>query len=360
MTPARGTYLAIAAMLLAAGCQGLPGGLASSFGQISQGSTNATIQVASGSVGQAGPVGSVVMPEATSKVLLAGNLEAQQSTIALAGVIQGNPAAGTPSPASPVDFAVRILDSNAELISGTLSLSQEGSTDVWDVAFTPDPASAARLASSGTLTPGKLTFGADGTVAQNTLAPLTLTYAPTDGSATEEIAIDPSGLQIRTDVTATRIGFANTLASDPAGSQAAPPGDVGIVYAGGYSMAIPFVDATGAKHAGSLLLVRDLDGQAAGTSAGHPAIWRALFTTQDPTILDDSAGTGAGAGPFPIDLGWIAFDLNGTLTASQLSALTLRYETGAAPSTLMFDPGATGSVAGLTQYPSGSTAQATD
>lgn len=302
------------------------------------------------------PRNMVLQPQATANVALQGNLQASASSIDLAGVIQGSTTPGQPSPASPVNVAVRILNSNNELITGTLALTQEGSTENWDVSFTPDSTSAPKLLSSGTVALGKINFNPNGTVAQNNLVPLTLDYAPTDGATTQQITVDPSNLQIRTDVTSSQIGFSSTLATDPGGATAPPSGDVGIVYAGGYTMTVNFIDATGNQHTGSLIFQRDLDAQAVGNTTGQPTVWRAQFTTQDPTVQDNVTGTGAGAGPFPIDMGSVSFDQTGTLVNTSLNTATLLYKNGSTASNLKIDPGVTGTVAGLTQFQSDSTA----
>ncbi len=302
------------------------------------------------------PRGMTLAPKATQNVDIKGNMQATASDISLAGVIQGSTTAGSPSPASPVSVALRMLNSKGELITGTLKLTQEGSTQTWDAAFTPDSGSAAVLTTgSAPIGLGKITFDDTGKVSDNALTPLTLTYLPTDGAQSQSYNLDPSTLQIRTDVTSSQIGFAAPLSTDPSGASL-PSGDVGICYAGSYTMTVNWFDATGQQHTGSLVMQRDLDAQNASAGTTAPIEWRSLFTYNDPTIKDDTTGSGAGAGPIPIDMGTVSFDQYGMLASNGLNAASIKYTNGSADSTLAFDPGQVGDVNGLTQFQTDSTA----
>lgn len=303
------------------------------------------------------PRGLNLQPKQTTFVNLKGNLKSDTNDIVIDGVLKGNSTPGEVSPESPVDVAIKLLNSKNEVVHGKLTFTQFPNTLTWSAKFDVDAVDKDKIAGNPTLDLGTITFDASGKMISNTLNSLSMAFKPEYGAAPIEANIIPSQLTMRPDVQTSRIGL------QPAeGEVDVAPGAKGLVHAGRYTMTVNFFDALGNAHAGNLVFSRDLSSQsAANNTPGGTAKWRVSFTHSDPNIRNDTqTAAGSGVGPLPIDMGTVTFDKAGLLVDSNLSPVTLKYINGSADSQIIFDPGKRGEITGLTQFTTSSTALVND
>lgn len=233
-----------------------------------------------------------------------------------------------------------LLNARNEKVTGELILRNDPGSDQWSVAYVPDdtPENRGLVNSTGEQNLGFIKFDAEGNMTTTSLDPIRFVFQNTSTPPLES-ALDFGALTFDPN---------EVKGLDPVVQMS------GKVDAGSYTMSMNFFDSLGNTHTGNIFFTRDLEQQAEATGRSR---WRVSFSIVDPQVKNDlSVLPGLGTGAFPINLGYIVFDNGGLPVDVNLSPLKLNYTSGAAPSTIAFDPGKRGDVLGLTQFLTSSTA----
>jgi len=228
----------------------------------------------------------------------------------------------------------------SQVVTGKLVVRNAPGEATWSVTYVPDdtPENRGLINSTGEQQLGSFSFDTDGKLTTTDLEPIRLQY---QNLSTPDVTAHLDFGDIGFDPNETK-GLAEVVQTS------------GKTDAGSYTMSMNFFDSLGNSHSGNILFTRDLEQQA---DADGRSKWRVSFGIVDPQVKNDlKALPGPGVGAFPIDLGYIIFDNGGLPVDVNLSPLKLNYTSGAAPSTISFDPGKRGDTLGLTQFLTTSTA----
>lgn len=227
-----------------------------------------------------------------------------------------------------------------QVVTGKLVLRNSPGEATWSVTYVPDATEANQklINSTGEQQLGTISFDTDGKMTVVDLEPVRLQF---QNIGTPDVTAHLDFGDLTFDPNSTD-GLEETIQTS------------GMTDAGSYTMSMNFFDSLGNSHAGNILFTRDIEQQA---TADGRSKWRVSFGIVDPQVKNDlKTLPGAGIGAFPIDLGYIVFDNGGLPVDVNLAPLKLNYTSGAAPSTISFDPGKRGDTLGLTQFLTASTA----
>jgi flagellar hook protein FlgE len=227
-----------------------------------------------------------------------------------------------------------------QVVTGKLVVRNAPGEATWSVTYVPDdtPENRGLINSTGEQQLGTFSFDTDAKLTTTDLEPIRLQY---QNKSTPDLTAHLDFGDIGFDPNETK-GLEEVIQTS------------GKTDAGSFTMSMNFFDSLGNSHSGNILFTRDLEQQSAADGRSK---WRVSFGIVDPQVKNDLTSLpGPGVGPFPIDLGYIIFDNGGLPVDVNLSPLKLNYTSGAAPSTISFDPGKRGDSLGLTQFLTASTA----